>query len=445
MLRRSFFRSSGDGGGGNNKKQQHKRQQPQKIDVPLQQQQQQAAPPAIHEPLDPRPTAQLLIHSQSDAVAAVGAEQPLHEHQQRSEADVVVTPQSNPFAHHDPTDRPLTVETETRQHDRGQRKPTNVIHRRDMLKHHKASAVEIAVDDIWGCKTDDFRAGSVAIHKLRLAILADWETTQMKDRDHPTGRIPANGKISYDPSDTFLSLQGATLRFHSQFELMKTERLADQLSRKIGAQQLAGDESMADSTTVTTNNGQSINGVEWELTEQAAWEVWEEAIRATAALAHACVGPAWRRQLKLRRQFIRDRLPQQQFVDVMSSGSGDQKMTSSSFSPNVANLPSSRSLSLACERSADFSVCEPPVDVLELISGCIPEVLPAAMIRFSASVLETCIPPLRSENTRIYWDWSENMGIALEGNERLRSSFDQHLQEERRWLRRRKRLGDAQR
>ena len=61
-----------------------------------------------------------------------------------------------------------------------------------------------------------------------------------------------------------------------------------------------------------------------------------------------------------------------------------------------------------------------------------PEVLPAAMIRFASSV---SIPPLRSVDTKIYWD-SENCEHSL---------IMLYVQDERRWLRRRKRLGDTQR
>ena len=67
------------------------------------------------------------------------------------------------------------------------------------------------------------------------------------------------------------------------------------------------------------------------------------------------------------------------------------------------------------------------------------------MIRFASSILETSIPPLRSEHTKIYWESTEKGGVVSEGIESLLSSLDQHLQDERRWLRRRKRLGDAQR
>lgn len=461
MPRLGFFRSSGGDGGDNKKK-----MQPDIIDVPRQQQQ-NASPSTFYNKIEPRDA---LTDSESHWFAAGDVNElhrindhiMKHQHQKvrsfvsnhtqsesqlRHEADTAL----HQHCLSESTSQPYELESESMQNatNNNQHHATNtnkLLRRRGMQEQHTmACAVEDAVDEIWRCNTDDFRSASIAVQNLRLAILADWEDRQLNDRGN---KGLAYSLISYDPSDTFLSLQGATLRFHSQFELMKAERDADQLSRKIGALQTGDESSIADSNTVMTNC-QSLNGVEWELTEQAAWEVWEEAIRTLAALAHACVGPAWRRQLKLRRQFIRERLPNQQLLgDVTSSGSFDQ-MSYSSFSPDVANLPSSSGgKSSAYERSVDSSTAgwDQTMDVLELISlTTIPEVLPAAMIRFAASVLETCIPPLRSEDTRIYWDSPEQTGIALERNERLLSSLDQHLQDERRWLRRRKRLGDAQR
>ena len=49
----------------------------------------------------------------------------------------------------------------------------------------------------------------------------------------------------------------------------------------------------ADTMHSGTTNSQSLNGVEWELQEQAAYEVWEESLRASAALTSCCVGSAW--------------------------------------------------------------------------------------------------------------------------------------------------------
>lgn len=65
-----------------------------------------------------------------------------------------------------------------------------------------------------------------------------------------------------------MSLQAAALRFHSQFETIKSERN--------GQSNIAGgDDSLTVNTTRTagTNMTSLTGGVEWELTEQAAWEV----------------------------------------------------------------------------------------------------------------------------------------------------------------------------
>jgi len=291
--------------------------------------------------------------------------------------------------------------------------------------------VDNAVDEIWRCETDDFRSASHAIQMLRLAIVADWESQQSLERENNEMSGPRN--FSYDPSDTFLSLQGATLRFHECFESIKAERDADQSALRHALQ-------AEDDTTVNTQRS-SLNGVEWELTEQAAWEVWEEAVRASAALTHACVGPAWRRQLRLRRQLISEsemRLLHQpylqhrsRFADTMSVGTMSVGSSVGGGSSFVSNPQSS----VRRIPSADLPAWQPPSDILDMLSFPIPEVLPAAMIRFAASVNETSIPPLRTQLTKIFWDSKQG----------VREVLSQHLQDERRWLRRRKRLGDTQR
>lgn len=98
------------------------------------------------------------------------------------------------------------------------------------------------------------------VTKLRLAIVAEWELESLQ--------IQQPRAFSYDPSETFLSLQAAALRFHSQFETIKSERNGQ--SNITG-----GDDSLTVNTTRTasTNMTSLTGGVEWELTEQAAWEV----------------------------------------------------------------------------------------------------------------------------------------------------------------------------
>ena len=148
--------------------------------------------------------------------------------------------------------------------------------------------VDNAIDEIWRCPTDNFQLAIRAIERLRLAIVAEWESNQI------AAGTNVNQTFSYDPSDTFLSLQGATLRFHARFQEMKTER--DAIRKHVGGLDIngAGESSVAADTMHSgTTNSQSLNGVEWELQEQAAYEVWEESLRASAALTSCCVGSAW--------------------------------------------------------------------------------------------------------------------------------------------------------
>jgi hypothetical protein len=78
--------------------------------------------------------------------------------------------------------------------------------------------------------------------------------------------------------------------------------------------------------------------------------------------------------------------------------------------------------------------------MLKMISHTIPEVLPAAMIRFAASSIETSIPPLYTKQTKLFWNPQQP-----NDTEYLLNSLGEHLRDERRWLRRRRRLGDTQR
>lgn len=235
---------------------------------------------------------------------------------------------------------------------------------------------------------------------------------------------------SYDPSETFLSLQGAALRFHARFEAMKAEKAGNAESP------LDGSRSERD-------------GIEWELTEQAAWEVWEESVRASAALSHACVGPAWYRQIRMRRQLLREsemRLIYHSYIQQQRNlFSSDRSETSSlggaSMSSTIASMDMSATQSVGMMSGMGLApTINPPTDMLQMISHAIPEVLPAAMIRFAASAIETSIPPLRTKKTKIFWNPDKK-----NDSEFLLSSLGEILCEERRWLRRRRRLGDTQR
>lgn len=288
--------------------------------------------------------------------------------------------------------------------------------------------VENATDEMWRCGTGDFRSGSMAIQLLRLAVVTDWEQRQQQTVDFSNEHL---NSFSYDPSETFLSLQGAALRFHANFESMKAERDAkmnDGYARNIAD----GPDSLEYS-------------LEWELTEQAAWEVWEESLRATAALAHASVGPGWRHQLDLRKQLNhegemralygsslqRNRVLFDNFSDGGSSIGGN---SFSSYSFDVSNPQSSwRPITPGHE----FEMPEIMPDIVETFRVIIPEVLPAAMIRFAASAID-CTPSLRTAQSKIVWTEEQSQ-------QQMQSIVLQQINDERRWIRRLKRLGDTQR
>lgn len=283
------------------------------------------------------------------------------------------------------------------------------------------------MDDIWRCATDDFRSASHAIQMLRLAIVAEWENQRMLNEE--SGPVESNG-WSYDPSETFLSLQGAALRFHARFEAMKAEKEGKDDNHLIGS------------------SGEK-EGIEWELTEQAAWEVWEESVRASAALAHACVGPAWYRQIQMRKQLLREtemRLIYHTYLQQQRSLFCDDRSDTSSIggasmSSTIASTDMSTTRSIGMMSGAGpVPTITPPTDMLKMISHTIPEVLPAAMIRFAASSIETSIPPLHTKETKLFWNPHQP-----NDTEYLLNSLGEHLRDERRWLRRRRRLGDTQR
>lgn len=280
--------------------------------------------------------------------------------------------------------------------------------------------VESATDEIWRCGTGDFRSGSLAVQLLRLAIVTDWEKKQ-QNADINNERI---NTFSYDPSETFLSLQGAALRFHANFDSMREDRAAKMSIREKSNDEYAHDVDEPDS-------------LEWELTEQAAWEVWEESLRAAAALAHASVGPGWRHQLNLRRQLNRDAEIRAMYgstlqlrnpaFDNFSDFSSVGGISLSSYSFDISNPPS----------SGRFMSSFPDHMIPNVVDVNIPEVLPAAMIRFAASVID-CIPPLRVAQSKIFWTEEQSQ-------QQMHSIILRLINDERRWIRRIKRLSDTQR
>lgn len=247
---------------------------------------------------------------------------------------------------------------------------------------------------------------------MRLAVVTDWEKRQQNAETDVDQLL----SFPYDPSETFLSLQGAALRFHANFELKRAGR--DAYARE----------------------AEGPDSLEWELTEQTAWEVWEESLRASAALAHASVGPGWRYQLQLRRRLNHESemrslygpsLPQRSHVVFDDYSDGGSSLGSNSF--DISN-PQSSHYSRGLRQTGTDRTIPNAVAAFRII---IPEVLPAAMIRFAASAIDSA-PRLYDPQSKIVWEDDQTQ-------QQMQSIILQHINKERRWIRRMKRLGDAQR
>ena len=76
-------------------------------------------------------------------------------------------------------------------------------------------------------------------------------------------------------------------------------------------------------------------------------------------------------------------------------------------------------------------------DIVETFRVIIPEVLPAATIRFAASAID-CTPSLRTAQSKIVWKEEQSQ-------QQMQSIVLQQINDVCRWIRRFKRLGDIQR
>ena len=198
----------------------------------------------------------------------------------------------------------------------------------------------------------------------------------------------------YDPSETFLAIQGAALRFRPP-------------------------PSSATNTIATSSDESSSINQEEKITisdqqaNDACWDVAEEALWAAAALACVCVGPAWRIQIHRRRSWLRANGKLSKFATTDHHSESTQ--SSQPHPPSeVLQLAPNRSFSPLTQGSTSASVIGNGT-----VDGghcpAIPEVLPAAMLRFASLTLA------------------------------LFPSSNNHMEEEEAWKERRKRAAVAQR
>jgi len=184
-------------------------------------------------------------------------------------------------------------------------------------------AVNYACEEIWKCQEPQQAASWLELlHHALLRTTLD----------------------SYLPSEVFVCISGAALRFHHE--------------------------------------QQETHDVD------VLWTVWEEAMWAAAALARVCVGAAWRHQLRQRREWGKHK---KQGLDDDSPVLSD----SSKSSPKIRVKPLDVvSTDLASDRSYSpmMSSSLEALNRSDKPYPLIPENLPAAMLRFAA--IETFLPQL---------------------------------------------------
>lgn len=185
---------------------------------------------------------------------------------------------------------------------------------------------------------------------------ADW----LELLHHALLKTPLN---AYLPSEVFVCISGAALRFHKQ-------------------EQQPSDDSDND--------------------DDVLWKVWEEAMWAAAALARVCVGAAWRLQLKQRRQWTRlekRRSIRTNNAKVPSILPVDGGVSSTNHSNNESRSSSPMTLS--------------PLDpVSDKSYPAIPENLPSAMLRFAAMDTPSSLEKANFAGTQKWADRHKSLAEA---------------------------------
>jgi hypothetical protein len=172
-----------------------------------------------------------------------------------------------------------------------------------------------------------------------------------------------------DASEAFLAIQGAALRFHpSQQKHQQGNTMRDDNHK------------LDDATT------------------RLCWYVTEEALWATAALSCVCVGPAWRSQIQHRRLMIAENKARREFEHSIPSAR----------SPNTATNGS-----ISAVRSNTYIVTEGNDPSLPSV----PEVLPAAMLRFASSVIPrfpnmSTLSSLGPDEIRLWQERKRNIAVG---------------------------------
>ena len=363
------------------------------------------------------------------------------------------------------------------------------------------ATVTEAAEDVMRHDEDDFLGVAESLRVLHSTILASAEEDEQVLLQEETHQLSLRRQFQplagLDPAGIFLSIQGAALRYHARWqqrleerrrmESTKAELAAEgNAPKKEDAHSVANATSDAHSQKKDENSAAAVDGkantresdleTQWEEDEQAAWDVWEEAIGAASALAQV-VGPAWRSQLRRRRQWISDgrtdlilrrgnnhgnQMHSDDNMSMSTVGMGSvagaawhaqQELLANLFGNPLSRMPSPESEE---PEGTDSMGSNPQAGGKPIVSGSmqqikypiIPEVLPAAMLRFASSVSEMALPSLRSSSSPVSLNLDGSHGSKAEvdsGDPSYANIIGRTIWEEQRWLVRRQRVGNAQR
>jgi hypothetical protein len=231
--------------------------------------------------------------------------------------------------------------------------------------------VNEACDELWQC-ADPTQAASWLRH-LHKAFLCT--------------RLDA-----YDPSEAFVSLSGAALRFHgTSLPTMREDE--------------------------TPSSG--------SVDPETLWCVWEEALWAAAALARVCVGAAWRSQLRRRRAYIMGRGTLDDSISGISGGTANSSPAMTAAETKDMNDFSPLEAVVAAEMTSSHRSFSPMTASLfgnsraDSFFPPIQERLPAAMLRFAASAIEAAVPPLAEFGEESEQKWRERRKSLAEAQREL--------------------------
>lgn len=218
--------------------------------------------------------------------------------------------------------------------------------------------VQDGIDDLWNCQG----------------------VKEVYDRLKSLHQVLLTDRVGFDPSEAFLAIQGASLRFlpslknqqrQWQEEFKKEQAITQPADNQKANDGVKGDESKIDAER---EEKEKIERLHWSVTEESLW--------AAAALACVCVGPAWRAQTQKRKQSL---------AQKRGEDENSVKSSASFYPPDELQLGNTRSFSPGFTAVSALSTGQTITRSKNIKYPSIPEVLPAAMLRFAASVL-TLIP-----------------------------------------------------